>query len=156
MSMGQQEQDVVTKACEREPGEGGGPSIEVLPDVGKTSPSTRCVLRRKRGRGQPSLAEARQWGGQAPQEAHLSGLWCRPTAPSPVCGVAFLAVSALELVWCLFATDSGCLTLDGRGLCQKKKASARESVSESLAVQNGETRAFRRSLCFSLGRYRPL
>ena len=34
-------------------------------------------------------------------------------ATGPMCGVALLAAPALKLVWCLFATGPGCLTLDG-------------------------------------------
>ena len=42
---------------------------------------------------------------QAPGAALV--LWAR------MCGVALLAAPALKLVWCLFATGPGCLTLDG-------------------------------------------
>ena len=52
-------------------------------------------------------------GHLLPMATHLSGPWRRPGATGLMRGVAFLAAPALKLVWCLFATGLGCLTLDG-------------------------------------------
>ena len=61
----------------------------------------------------PAPGSALRLGHRLPMATLLSSPWRRLGAIGLMRGVASLAAPALKLVWCLFATGLGCLTLDG-------------------------------------------